>query len=433
MVHRVCGPARHQSDGIHDEEHDALTDHVGSDGAQGGHTSSTTERNQPDGFANREQQDVVYIGFVLGHGGDALQMLALADGVQGRGSRVKIVVPAGEHSVTYKQRCEDAGVTCERSDLLVADMHGSRQHMPSLIRLLRSVDAPIVHFHTGNSILPRSMLAALEVLRYRRTFVTLQSPYETIDATSLRARFWSTLGRRRFHAVVSPSDHGTAFQRRCGMPAALTVTIRNSIDVAAMSGGDAGVARAQLGVDADSPIVLFSSRMDSQKRPVDAVRAFARVAADHPRALLVFMGSGDEEPSVRVAASEAGLSDRVHLVGYQTNVADWLAAATVWILPTERENFSVAVLEALAAGCPILSTPCPGNDEVLVDGQNALIFPVGDVDTASQRLALLLDDEVLRRNLSARARVDSEAFTVQRMVERYEQLYSRFGGTLEHS
>ena len=55
-------------------------------------------------------------------------------------------------------------------------------------------------------------------------------------------------------------------------------------------------------------------------------------------------------------AKRLGLADRVRLVGYQTNVPDWLAAATVWLLPTERENFSVAVLEALAAGCTVLST-----------------------------------------------------------------------------
>ena len=67
-------------------------------------------------------------------------------------------------------------------------------------------------------------------------------------------------------------------------------------------------------------------------------------------------------------------ADRVRLVGYQTNVPDWLAAATVWILPTERENFSVAALEAMAAGCAVASTICPGNAEVLLDGVNSLTF-----------------------------------------------------------
>ena len=77
----------------------------------------------------------------------------------------------------------------------------------------------------------------------------------------------------------------------------------------------------------------------------------------------------------------------MRLAGYQTNVADWLAAATVWLLPTERENFSVAVLEALAAGCAVLSTTCPGNDEVLTDRENRGLFPVGDIPRGDCRTA----------------------------------------------
>lgn len=383
----------------------------------------TESRACDSGDPDSGQLDVVYVGFLLGHGGDALQMLALAEGMKGAGARVKIIVPVTADSLGFQARCEAVEIPCERSDRLSADISGTRQRLPSLLRLLRSVDAPIVHFHTGNSLLPRSVMVALELLGYRRTFVTLQSPYETISATSWRARFWSVFGRRRFHAVVSPSDHGAAFQRRCGLPDEITATVQNSVDVAGIRCGDAAVARADLGLEEDRPIVLFTSRIDPQKRPVDAVEAFARVAVDHPQAVLVFVGHGSEEESVRVAVGAAGLDERVHLVGYRTNIADWLAAATVWILPTERENFSVAVLEALAAGCPILSTPCPGNDEVLVDGENALLFPVGDVEAAAAGLDRLLRDDGLRERLSAGARSCAERYTVAAMVESYRNLY----------
>lgn len=71
------------------------------------------------------------------------------------------------------------------------------------------------------------------------------------------------------------------------------------------------------------------------------------------------------------------------LTGYRTDVQDWLAAATVWLLRTLRENFSLAVLEARSAGCAVLTTDAPGNDEiVVVDDVNALTFAVGDVRAA---------------------------------------------------
>lgn len=372
-----------------------------------------------------EQPDVELVGFLTGHGGDALQMLSLADGLQQRGVRVRIRLPDGEQSVTFQERCVKLGIECHRTGLVVADLHGSSQRLMSQLRLVRSLKAPIVHFHTGNSCLPRSTLVALTILRSQPTFVTLQSPYETIAADSGRARFWAAAARRRFAAVVSPSDHATSFQARCGIPERLLATVRNAVDTAKFADGDGGVARQSLGVGADDPIVLFCSRIDGQKRPLDAVRAFALVAGEFPRATLVMVGRGDLERDVAAEASRLAVGDRVRLVGYQTNVPDWLAASTVWILPTERENFSVAVLEAMAAGCAVLSTRCPGNDEVLVDEQNSLTVPVGDVDALATSLRRLLRDDALRRRLGAAARATSDRHNVARMVDGYCDLYSR--------
>jgi glycosyltransferase involved in cell wall biosynthesis len=372
--------------------------------------------------------DVVYVGLLLGHGGDALQMLTLADGVRRRGARVQVIVPATPQSVSFAERCADLGIACVRTGLLSVDVSGSHTPLRSVVRLLRSVDAPIVHFHTGDTCLPRRVLVALEVVRFRRAFVTIQSPYETIVPGTARARSWAWSARRRLHAIVCPSDHARAFQIRCGVPAALAVTVRNSIDVEAMASGDADVARRALGVDRSTPVVMFTSRIDGQKRPVDAVQAFAAVAEEFPTAVLVFVGTGDQEDAVAAEAARLGVQDRVRLMGYRTNIADWLAAASVWILPTERENFSVAVLEALAAGRAVLATSCPGNDEVLADGSNALTFAVGDVGAATAGLRELLSNDARRRELGEQAKASAQQFTAARMVEQYCELYRRHTG-----
>jgi glycosyltransferase involved in cell wall biosynthesis len=369
--------------------------------------------------------DVTYIGFLLGHGGDALQMLELAKGVHDGGGAVRIIVPELDTSVALKERCDALGIECERTSLITASLEGARQSLPRVVKLLRRVQSPVVHFHTGNSCLPRSVMASLELLRYRPSVVTLQSPYETITPGSARARFWATTARRRLAAVVSPSDHGTRFQRRCGIPTDLAVTVRNCIDVEAMRGGNPVIARNAIDLPPEAPMVLFCSRIDSQKRPQEAVRIFAAVADQFPSSVLVFVGRGDLEQEVEQEAERHGLRDRVRLVGYQTNVPDWLAAATVWLLPTERENFSVAVLEALAAGCAVLSTPCPGNDEVLHDGVNALTFPVGDVAAGATALTRLLQDDALRERLRASARDTAQAYTAASMVDGYRRIYER--------
>jgi glycosyltransferase involved in cell wall biosynthesis len=376
--------------------------------------------------------DITYVGFLLGHGGDALQMLALADGMQRRGATVTIVVPAVPESITFAERAESLGVACERTSSLRVSAEGSQQRLVDVIGLLRSIRSPLVHFHTGNSCLPRSVMIALELLRYRRGFVTLQSPYETIVPGSLRTRFWAATARRRFVAVISPSDHGRRFQVTCGVPAERAVTVRNSIDVARWANGDPCGPRQQLGVADDDPLVVFSSRIDGQKRPVDAVRMFAAVAAEFPRARLVYVGDGALRQAVVGEADRLGLGGRVDLVGYQTNVEDWVAAATVWILPTERENFSLAVLEAMASGRAVLSTSCPGNDEVLVDGENAAVFAVGDIDGGARRLRELLVDETLRTRLGDRAAVTAAQFSSEVMVDGYRSVYLRSASAPEH-
>lgn len=367
--------------------------------------------------------DVIYVGFLTGHGGDALQMLGLANGMKNLGVRVRIVVPAVPLSLGFKERCDALGVDCERSDRITIDMQGARQSLGSVLRLFEGLKAPIVHFHSGNSCLPRTAQLGLEVLRHPAAFVTLQSPFETIVPGSIRAWLWAASARRRLKAVVSPSEHATRFQRRCGVPPGLAVTIRNGIDTGAMKHGDGRAPRSLLGVGRDEPVILFSSRMDRQKRPVDALRVFATVAPEFPAAILVFVGGGEQEEAVREEAASLGLSRRVRMVGYRTDIPDWLAAATVWLLPTERENFSVAVLEALAAGCPVLATSCPGNDEILTNEGNALTFGVGDLEAASQGLRRLLLDHSLREALGRRAQATVRDYAVERMVREYQHLY----------
>ncbi len=372
--------------------------------------------------------DVTMVGFVTGHGGDALQMLTLARGLQGRGLRVHILVPEHDASVKFAESCAAEGIHCTRTPQLAADQGGVRQSITGVARLIYASRSPILHFHSGNSCLPRVAMLSLELVRPRHAVATLQSPYETIVPGSWRARTWSALANRRLDAVISPSDHATRFQQLCGVDARRTYTIRNAIDTARFASGDAQVPRALLGLPDEARVILFASRLDPQKRPVDAVTMFGRVASQFPDTHLVFVGVGSEEQAVRQAAVEFGVQDRTHLVGYQTNIPDWLALASVYVLPTERENFSVAILEALAAGCALLSTDCPGNDEVLVDGQNSAVHSVGDVDTGTAQLSRLLTDAALRERVQQGAKETADRYSDEALTSSVFDLYTKVLG-----
>ena len=377
-------------------------------------------------MAQNEKTDILYLGFVLGHGGDAIQMLELASGIQKRGRSVKIMVPLLPSSESLEERCRERGIAIERTSLMHADAFAARHNFISLIRLFAKNRASVVHVHTGDVCLPRAVLLAAALTRTRHLCATLQSPYDYLSSDGFRAKSWAMACGSLVKKTFCPSRHSYDAQIRYGVNPECVQVIYNSVDLDAYRGGNAEAAFQTLGLPFSTPLVVFSSRLEPQKRPDDALQAFLKVAEKHPEAHFAFVGSGSMEKPLREIAVSSPFADRVHFVGYQQNVPDWLKAATVWSFPTESENFSLALLEALGAGCPILSTLCQGNDEVLVDEENALTTDVGDVAAQAVALDRLLSDSLLRSKLSERALQSSERYSADHMTEEYAAYYDPF-------
>jgi glycosyltransferase involved in cell wall biosynthesis len=370
-------------------------------------------------------RDILYIGFVLGHGGDAAQMLELAAGMQARGKSVKIVVPDIPTTQLFADQCRERGVEVERSGLIRADPVAPRQVPADLIALFRNNPAELLHLHTGDVCLSRTVPRAMGELNIppRKVVVTVHSAFDTLVPGDDRAEAWAQAAGARIRCIVSPSRHSLQTQLKYGVSAACLKHIPNGVDLARYQSGDASRIRRELGIGSAEPLIVFTSRLDPQKRPQDGLAAFVRIAEEYPNCHFAFVGAGSLESELNERAEAFGLISRVHQPGHRTDIADWLAAATVWILPTEAENFSLAVLEALAAGCPIVSTLCRGNDEVLVAEQNALIHDVGDVDGIATALRRLLSEPNLCKRLSANARQTSRRYGVGKMVDRYAAVY----------
>jgi glycosyltransferase involved in cell wall biosynthesis len=369
--------------------------------------------------------DILYVGFVLGHGGDAAQMLELAAGMQARGKRVKAIVPELPTTVLFAEQGRMRGVDVERSALIRADPIAPRQVPGDLLTLFRSNPAELLHLHTGDVCLSRTVPHALSELNIfaQKVVVTVHSAFDTLVPGDDRAFAWSRAAGNRIRCIVCPSRHSMDTQLRYGVGAGFLRHIPNGVDLARYQNGDSVRIRRELRICLDQPLIVFTSRLDTQKRPLDALAAFIRIASDYPDCHLAFVGAGSLDAELRGMAETSRFSARIHLAGHRTDIADWLAAATIWVLPTAAENFSLAVLEALSAGCPIVSTMCRGNDEILVADQNALIHGVGDIDGLSLALRRLLDDPPLRTKLSANARQTSMKYGVDQMLDRYTDLY----------
>jgi glycosyltransferase involved in cell wall biosynthesis len=115
---------------------------------------------------------------------------------------------------------------------------------------------------------------------------------------------------------------------------------------------------------------------------------------------------------------------RVHFVGHQEDILPWLAALDVFVLSSDWEGMSNALLEAMAAGLPVVATAVGGTPEVVVDGVTGLLVPPHDPISLAEAIVRLLDAPDLRRQMgqAGRERV-KKSFTVERMVEQTQTLY----------
>jgi glycosyltransferase involved in cell wall biosynthesis len=213
---------------------------------------------------------------------------------------------------------------------------GARRHTDGIQVGERT--GPIVHYHLSTNVMPGRYVPALRMLKPRRAFATLHDPYDDPPPGSPAARRWAAAAPHLFDRVISGSQLGVERQIQYGLPASLVQCIFNGVNIERFGGGRGERARAQLGLDETTPLVVVSSRLAPQKRPLDALAAFARVAADMPDAHLVFVGEGVLLGTVRDEIARLRLGHRVHLAGQQFNVPDWLDAATAWLLPTESET-----------------------------------------------------------------------------------------------
>jgi teichuronic acid biosynthesis glycosyltransferase TuaC len=169
--------------------------------------------------------------------------------------------------------------------------------------------------------------------------------------------------------------------------------IHNAIDGEVFHWGDAAAARASLGLEAGRPLIVSVGHLVSRKRHHVLIDAFARTRARNRRALLVIIGATAFETQypgeLRALAAARGVADDVRFLGNvrQADVSRWLQAADVFALGTAREGCCNAVLEALACGAPVVTTPAGDNTHFVRDGENGAIVPIDDAEA----LALAID------------------------------------------
>jgi len=163
------------------------------------------------------------------------------------------------------------------------------------------------------------------------------------------------------------------------------------------------------------PVLLSVGRLARQKDFPTLLKAFARVRSTVPVRLLI-LGEGRQRATLEALAQSLGIADDVAFPGFTVNPFPYMTRAAAFVLSSAWEGAPGALIEAMACGCPVVSTDCPsGPAEILADGQYGPLVPVGDDRALATAIATVLENRPDPERLRARASM----FSVERVADRY--------------
>ncbi|MGW1816591.1 glycosyltransferase family 4 protein [Streptomyces sp. NPDC002125] len=181
--------------------------------------------------------------------------------------------------------------------------------------------------------------------------------------------------------------------------------------------------------DCDAKWIVAAGRLHRVKRYDVLIRAFAEIAAARPEWRLRIYGAGDasgnEQRPLRALVEELGLRERVRLMGSADPMEKEWPKASIAAVTSERESFGMTIVEAMRCGVPVVSTDCPhGPAEIIDDGTDGLLVPLGDTGAFAKALLGLIDDDGLRHRMGRAARVSAARFDPAPIAERHEKLFT---------
>ena len=231
---------------------------------------------------------------------------------------------------------------------------------------------------------------------------------------------WATAKATK-HICVSQSV--AELCRLRGWPAEKLVVMPNGIDVERWKNASPADLTA-LGVPAGQRAIVYVGRLDRQKGLDDLLPAASELFRNQSDCNLLLVGDGPERTGLQHAAAQRGIASRVHFAGWRADVPPILAASELLVLPSRWEGMPNAVLEAMAAGKPVVATRAEGVVELLGDAAAEQTVAVGDMRSFSEKVRVLLENPSRSRELGLlNQRRAAEHFSLGHMVSRYAKIY----------
>jgi sugar transferase (PEP-CTERM/EpsH1 system associated) len=240
-----------------------------------------------------------------------------------------------------------------------------------------------------------------------------------------RSWLWWLAGRHARKFICVSAEIARELTARRIVPQDKVCVLPNGIDTDKFSArADAVGVRRSLGIAPQAPVVGTVGRLSEVKRQDLLLQGFARLKQRLPEARLLLVGDGPMRGPLEQLASELRLRDSVHFAGFQEEPAAYLQAMDVFALSSRSEGLPVSILEAWAAGLPVVSSAVGGVPEIIEQGRTGLLYPSGDAGSLAGRLGEVLSDQNLARTLAGAGQREVAArYSLDRMVDDYQRHY----------
>lgn len=367
-------------------------------------------------------------------GGAATHLVDLASGALAAGWRPEVVGPADEPSLA--ERLNRLGIPLHPMPL---DTGFRPAILGELESLLRARDPELIHIHGLRAGL-YGRLAAHLANRTESTVLTLHGFHVPFYENRLKRMLGLAVERQICHLArttvcVSAFDRIRYSRSVTGGEAEWVRMVRNGIDIPRFATDlTRAEARRRFSFPPDAFILGCASRLRPQKDPATLIYAFAEFRRKHPRSMLAFAGDGPLREALIEQCRDLGLAEKVRFFSVVKDMPAFYRSLDVFCLASKWEGLPLSLMEAMAAGIPIVATEVPGTVEVVTHMEHGLLAPAGRPGAFAKALHCSVTNPADARRMVERAgqRV-RECFSLERMIAETLDIYEEMASNRKNA
>lgn len=364
-----------------------------------------------------EERRLAFLITGLGYGGAETQLLRLATEMRNRGWEVLVVSMLSPTGLAMN--FERAGIPLASLHMVrgIADPRGPLR----LLALLRRFRPHVLHSH-----MVHANLLARVIRLVHRVPVLISTAHSINEGGRWRAlaiRTTDSLCDLTTSVSLAAVDR---YRRERLAPEHKLLRMPNGVDMERFRGDPKGRTRVRRALDIERSFVwLAVGRFTAAKDHPTLFRAFSRLARRHPDAVLLVAGEGPLRNNYLEILRQLNLLERVHFLGFRSDVADLMNAADAYVMSSAWEGLPMVLLEAASAGLPIIATDVGGNGEIVQQGSTGYLAPPHDPGALAAAMERLLETPASHRQRLGREarRQVARKYGLDRVAGQWENLY----------